>query len=143
MVPDNKFGIFWLFSIVSFKFSMFLYLFTWHTLKIATQTNLQKYFSKWTLQAERKYKQKFQLLSNLWRTEKIMKMLFKLKVQSRAKNMRKLLKLRKSCNHKQSNNKIYYEQLQYKCLEQLPTKTYDLRKLWNLGERKRNTQTAA
>ena len=47
---------------------------------MATPTNIQKYFSKRTLLAEKKHKQKSQFFWNLWRTEKTMSMLYTLEV---------------------------------------------------------------
>ena len=60
--------------------------------------------------------------------------------------MEKLLKLRKSSNHKWNINRIYNEKLNYNCIQQLPTlriKTQDLRKWGNSGEWKWNAQTRA
>ena len=42
-------------------------------------------------------------------------------LQSGAKNIGKIVKLRKSCYHKQNIDRIYNEQLQCSCLQQLQT----------------------
>ena len=55
-------------------------------------------------------------------------------LQSFAKILEKLRKLRKTCNHKPNINRIYNEKLHYNRLQELPTlrlNTYDLRKLGN------------
>ena len=63
---------------------------------------------------------------------------FLVNLESFVKDMGKLCKLRKNCNHKQNINVTYIGQLHCNCLQQLPNlrlKTEDPRKLGNLGER--------
>ena len=67
-------------------------------------------------------------------------------LQSFAKILEKVHKLRKSCNHKRNINRVYNEKLHCTCLQQLAIlrlKTLDPRKIGNLGERKWKAQTRA
>ena len=49
------------------------------------------------------------------------------------KTLEKLRKFRKSSNHKQNINGIYYEKLHNNCLQQLPTLRFKIRRWGGLG----------